>query len=286
MVKLSAIILSRTINNSIYEMTKKCYSTLIDSEKENRNLEIEIILVESNKDFEKEGYIYGNNLKIITPELPFNFHKFLNIGINQASGDFIALCNNDLIFHKNWFSEMLKVKYSNPKILSFSPFDETTNRLPKSLIKSNDYILGYELQKQMTGWCFVVQRTVFNKIGKLDELFNFYYADTDFAMCLIKHNIQHALICKSHVTHLMGRVTKDVIKTDINFVNSFNTLGRKIPKYVVKGEMYQVLNDEKMIDGVIKFHQKWGHRKSIKLKLLIIDYLKRYQLGFLSKYIL
>jgi GT2 family glycosyltransferase len=286
MIKLSAVILSNTINESIFEMTKHCLATLIDSEKENRNLTIEIILVESNSQYKANGFSYSDAIKIITPKIKFNFHKFLNIGIEAASGSFIALCNNDLIFHADWFSEMLKVKETNPEIASFSPYDKTSNKLSEKLILNNDFVKGYELQRQMTGWCFVVDKEVFKKIGKLDEKFNFYYADNDYTMCLRKYNIQHALICKSFVTHLGGKVTEEVVKTNLEFNSSFDYNRKKIPKYVIKGNMYQILNDDKMIDGVIKFHQKWGHRKTIKLKLLIIEYLKRYNLGFLSKFIL
>lgn len=286
MIKLSVVILSKTINNSIFEMTKCCFTTLLDSEKENKNLDIEIILVESNKDYIKYGFSYDDNIKIIIPDFEFNFHKFLNIGISAASGDYIALCNNDLIFGKNWFSEMLKIKETNPEISSFSPYDEGSNRLPKDIILTNEFVKGYELQKEMTGWCFVVENIIFKKIGKLDETFNFYFADNDYAMCLRKHNVQHALICKSYVTHLRGKVTEEVIKIDFDFIKTLRFNRNKIPKYVLKGNMLQILNDEKMIDGVIKFHQKWGHRRTIKLKLLIIEYLKKHNLGFLSRYIL
>lgn len=286
MIKLSAVILSNTISNSIFEMTKDCIFTLIDSEKENKNVTIEIILIESNNQYKEQGFFYSDDIKIILPKIKFNFHKFLNIGIDVATGNFIALCNNDLIFKRDWFSEMLKVNKTNPEIASFSPYDQTTNRFSQEIILKNDFVKGYNIQKEMTGWCFVAEKDVFKRIGKLDERFNFYYADNDYVMCLRKHNIQHALICKSYVIHLGGKVTEEVVKTDLDFVNSFNYNKRKIPKYVFRENMLQILNDDKMIDGLITFHDKWGNIRIIKLKLLIIEYLKKYNLGFLSKYVL
>jgi GT2 family glycosyltransferase len=288
MIKLSVIILSNTINNAIYEMTKNCIHSLVVSESEKLNLEI--ILIESNRNYKKLEFNYSDIVKIIIPEGVFNFNRFLNIGIKGATGDYIALCNNDLIFGKNWFTEILKIKDSNPEIMSFSPYDQNSNRTSKEIIATNDFVLGYEIQKQMTGWCFVVSNNVFNKIGALDERFNFYYADNDYTMCLRKYNIKHALVTRSIVIHLGGIVTKEINKIETDFSNNFQltelTNRTKIPKYVVKQNLVQILNDEKMIDGVIKFHQKWGHRKIIKLKLLIIEDLKKYNLGFLSKYIL
>lgn len=290
MIKLSAVILSNTTNDSIFEMTKYCIKTLEDSERENLNLSIEIILIESNNHYQELGFNYNDNIKVIMPNEVFNFHRFLNIGINEASGDYIALCNNDLIFSKNWFTEMMKVKNFNQEIMSFSPYDENSNRTSKEIIATNDFILGYEIQKQMTGWCFVVNNEVFNKIGALDEIFNFYYADNDYTMCLRKYNIKHALVTKSIVIHLGALVTKEINKIETDFSKNFQLTElsnrAKIPKYVVKQNFVQILSDEKMIDGVIKFHQKWGHRKIIKLKILIIEDLIKYKLGFLSKYIL
>lgn len=290
MIKLSIIILSNTINNAIYEMTKNCIQTLVMSESENLNLNLEIILIESNKHYKKLEFNFSDIVKIIIPVEEFNFNRFLNIGIDYATGDYIALCNNDLIFSKNWFTEMMKIKDSNPEIMSFSPYDQKSNRTSKEIIAANDFVLGYEIQKQLTGWCFVVNNQVFKKIGALDERFNFYYADNDYAMCLRKYNIKHALVTKSVVVHLGGLVTKEINKIESDFSKSFQltevTNKAKIPKYVVKQNLVQILSDEKMIDGVIKFHQKWGHRKVIKLKLLIIEDLKKYKLGFLSKYIL
>jgi GT2 family glycosyltransferase len=290
MIKLSAVILSNTSSNAIFEMTQYCIQTLKESEQLNLNVSLEIILIESNILYIEQGYIYNDGLNIIVPDEVFNFHRFLNIGINEASGDYIALCNNDLIFSKNWFTEMMKVKDFNPEIMSFSPYDENSNRTSKEIIATNDFVVGYEIQKQMTGWCFVVNNKVFNKIGALDERFNFYYADNDYTMCLRKYNIKHALVTKSIVNHLGGIVTKEINKIETDFIKNFQlkelTNRAKIPKYVVKQNLGQILSDEKMIDGVIKYHQKWGHRKIIKLKLLIIEDLIKYKLGFLSKYIL
>ena len=155
MTKLSAIILSKTSNASLFEMTKCCIESLIAAEQENKHIQIEIILIESDEKYLENGFSYGENVKVLVPKIAFNFHRFLNIGCNAATGDFIALCNNDLVFKRNWFSEILKVKESNPQILSFSPYDPDCNRLAKAIIYKNAFVEGYEIQKQITGWCFV-----------------------------------------------------------------------------------------------------------------------------------
>ena len=285
MIKLSAIFLSNTINESIFEMTKNCIQTMIDSEKGNFNLLFELILVESNCNYLDQGFFYNEDIQVITPNEDFNFHRFLNFGIRHATGNYIALCNNDLVFYKNWFSEILKISNANPQISSFSPYDETSNKIPTSVIQNNSYCEGYEIQKQLTGWCIIVEEKTLELIGELDERFNFYYADNDYAMTLRKYNITHALVCKSKVLHLGGKVSKAIRNPKSNGENIFIS-NKNIPKYVITGKMFWILEDEKMIEGVIKFHEKWGHRKAIKLKLLIAEFLIKYKLGYLNRYIL
>lgn len=285
MIKLSAIFLSNTINESIFEMTKYCIQTMIDSEKGNSNLIFELILVESNCDYLEQGFVYNVGVKVITPNEDFNFHRFLNFGIKQATGDYVALCNNDLVFYENWFSEILKICNANPKIKSFSPYDETSNKIPKSVIQKNSYCEGYEIQKQLTGWCLIIDAKALELIGKLDERFNFYYADNDYAMTLRKYNITHALVCKSKVLHLGGKVSNAITSKKSKGKNN-QIIIKDIPKYVIAGKMFWILEDEKMLEGVIKFHKKWGHRKVIKLKLLVTELLLKYKLGYLNRYIL
>ncbi|SNR36590.1 glycosyltransferase family 2 protein [Lutibacter flavus] len=285
MIKLSAIFLSNTVTDLIYETTINSITTLKNSEKFGEEFGLEIILVESNKEYYK-NYEFSIDIKVIIPDEEFGFHKFLNIGIETASGDYIALCNNDLIFYENWFAEIIKVKKKHPEILSFSPYDETSNKINKEKIELNNFVLGYEIQKEMTGWCFIVDTTIFNKIKKFDERFKFYYADNDYAMCLIKYNIKHALVCKSKVRHLDGVVTKEMKNNDEFIINKINLNNKELPEYVRKNKGYWELKDDKMSEGVIKFHKKWGSLNMIKYKFKIIKILERYNLSFLNKYIL
>ena len=54
----------------------------------------------------------------------------------------------------------------------------------------------------LTGWCIFTRRSLFDKIGLLDERFEFWYADRDYGKTLLKHGVKHALISSSIVEHL------------------------------------------------------------------------------------
>lgn len=275
MPEIELIILSKTDSNEIFKMNNNCINSFIKSA-EKANVTYEIILVESN--FEA-NYNYNNNsINIIKPNLPFNFHQFGNIGIKKAKGEYFVFSNNDVLFNENWLVELLKVSENNKTIASFSPYDNLSNKVPKVVIQSNSFLLGYEIQKHLTGWCIVMRKSVFESIKSLDERFLFYYADNDYAMQLQQNNIKHALVTKAIVNHLE--------KKNIEKLLEKFELPKNTPQYIIKENWTWVLQNKKMIEGLIVFHQKWGSRKELKLKLYIIKILRIFNLGVFNKYIL
>lgn len=205
MHKLSVIILSYAIDNEVYEVNCRCLDSLRASE-EWQNGELEIVLIESNK---KNPYTYGSDVKVVIPNEKFNFHRFLNIGVNKSDGEFVALCNNDIVFEKNWWSAIMKVKQTNPKFMCFSPLDRSYPMMSEEVMPSSkDYYIGWENKKHFAAWCFVWERKVFDIVGKFDETFDFYSADDDELMTLRKYAISNVLVTASEVKHISQVVTK------------------------------------------------------------------------------
>ena len=238
----------------------------------------ELVLIESNGNATFNYDI--KNLTIIKPQKLFNFHRFFNIGIKAAINDYLILSNNDVIFDLDFVKEAQEgIKKLN--LLSYSPYDIKSNKLSKSEVERHDFVKGYDIQKHIAGWCIIVKKTIFDTIGSLDERFPFFYADSDYALILQKYNIQHALLTKCKAVHLesMSKTGKPKIYYDYK-----NHKG--IPKYVIEENRYWILNSERMINGVIQFHRKWGSRRLLKLKLIIADKLQKWGLGKLNKIIL
>lgn len=275
MINFSLVILAKTDNENVFNMNLNCINSFVQSV-HRANVSYEIIIVESNN---HANYDYQNeHLKIIKPNEKFNFHKFGNIGLRLAKGEFYVFSNNDVIFDVNCLMELNKVITSNKDISSFSPYDVSCNSLPTPLIKKSDFVVGYDIQRHITGWCIVMHKRVFKTIKQLDERFNFYYADNDYAMQLQKYNIKHALVTNAKAKHLESKTSNKSFK-------SFN-LPKNIPKYVIKENRSWILENPEMIKGLIQYHKKWGSRKSIKLKLLIIEKLKMIGLDHFSRFVL
>jgi GT2 family glycosyltransferase len=275
-MKGSIVILAKTDSDTMFQMTKNCINSLYATCPE---IKLEVIIVESNGSHLVQGFVYPSAVKMVIPDEIFNFHKFLNIGIAASSGDFIALCNNDLIFQNNWFDEILKVSEKHPNILSFSPSGE-----PCSVAQEGTFVIGYRVMQQLMGWCFVVKKEIFETIGKLDETFDFYYADNDYGMTLRYHNIPHALVYSSYVEHLERKSVPKITNTSQQekaFVKNY-----KIPKYLKERKYDWVFDSEKYLSGILKYHNKWGSPDFLYRKNLIADFFTAHNLGYLNRFFL
>lgn len=274
-MELSVIFLSYTKSNEIFEMTKNAIASLLNSEPSGVNFDI--VVVESNPQF-YEKYNYPNTVKTIIPKEKFNFHQFLNIGIKEAKYNQIALCNNDVIFHSSWYSEIYKVKKNHPEIKSFSPCELQENNQLKP------FEIGYDVRTHIKGWCIVTDKRTLSKMNHLDENFDFYYADDDYSMTLKKFNIKHARVFNSKVEHLAGKNTESNKKdNDMEFDSNVKLEG--LPKYLFEDNYKWILKNKKLLDGHLKFHQKWGNRKSIAIKNKLFKLAQKINLGFISYYL-
>jgi len=199
-MNIDIIILSYAKTDELRQTTLNCVESLLQSENP-EDIIFEVLIIESNK--QMEPYQYPGT-KTIYPNTAFGYNKFMNIGIRATSNPFVGLCNNDLIFHHGWASEILKAFEKHPEIDSANP------RCPNfgydvKIINGDNVIRrdqSMDINGVLTGWCIFVKRSIFKKIGLLDEQFTFWYADNDYDKTLRKHHVQHALVKSSLVTHL------------------------------------------------------------------------------------
>ncbi|MES2377397.1 MAG: glycosyltransferase [Bacteroidota bacterium] len=194
------IILSYAKNNDLREITLNCLESLAASENPN-DITLNVLVIESNKAM--QPYQYPGTTTLY-PDISFGYNKYMNIGINATNSPFVCMCNNDLVFEKNWATEILEAFKQYPSIQSANPycknFDYDKRIVNGANVIRRDQTL--DMNGVLTGWCIFVKRSIFKKIGLLDEQFTFWFADNDYDMILRKHGIQHALVKSSSVTHL------------------------------------------------------------------------------------
>ncbi len=179
---MQVILIAASKNKSLIEITQNAINTA-------KQDDCEVIVVETHK------VIKYQNAKVYLYKHEFNYNKCLNFGISKTTHEYIALCNNDLEFSLNWTNIIKTMKQNN--ILSASSY------CPVSMSRSAKMIeYGYEIRRQIAGWMIVINRKILDIIGKLNEDVKFWRSDNIYAEQLKTHNIKHALIRDSVVTHL------------------------------------------------------------------------------------
>ncbi len=191
---IDIIILSFAKSEKHIRLTSNCLESLKYSEHFNR---FNIIVVETNKDVNYD--CNGSGCKTIYLDKPFNYNEFANEAIKMSDNELIGVFNNDIIFHPNWFDEILKQDIKD--IYSCSPIS-LTSASQKEFYGLKTPVEGYEIAKQISGWAIVFTRELWLKIGGLSEIVNFWCSDDVYKKQLQAHNIKHYLVPTSIVNHV------------------------------------------------------------------------------------
>jgi GT2 family glycosyltransferase len=202
------IILSNAKSEEIRNMTQEAVNTLLASEKPGI---FNPIVVEQTE------AIYTGAQTIHLPG-EFNYNRFANLGVLKGRAPWICIANNDLLFQRGWFHEMMR-----PKADVMSPKNPGDKRQEDIRIPQKGFVNG----RHFSGWCFVMKRSVWEKIGGLDEDFPFWCADNATVEQLRAAGIAPMLVPASQVRHLASMTLKTVDRTTheeltINQVRKFN----------------------------------------------------------------
>lgn len=195
---IDIFILSKATDGNLAKFTADCLTSLKKSE---GSEDFNITVIEGNP---KVNYSYPTKTEHYTE--PFNYNGYFNRAIKNTSAEWIGCFNNDLIFDKKWYVELMKHKFD-----SMSPKSKHTLRqMPLEGI-----IKGYDISLHISGWALVFKRNVWGTIGGLDDTCNFWCSDNAYAEQLKEHKIDHYLICDSIVNHLeQGSKTLSTLPKD------------------------------------------------------------------------
>jgi hypothetical protein len=200
MKELDVIILTNTDNPSIYKMTLEAIETLRKSEDEDV---FNIILVESNKD---EHYDYPVDV-FVKPEEVFNYNLYLNQAVKHCVCEYSAVSNNDVLFHKGWWSKLKNAMITH-NLDTASPRSprEQKGIIPQAEMKhrftpTSKVVEGFTIAYHFCGWFWAMKKEVREWLFPLDEKFSFFYQDNDITMRLQEKGCKHALVGGSLVEH-------------------------------------------------------------------------------------
>lgn len=196
-------------NKDHAEDLRRCIKSIVEkSTWEN----YEIIVVENNSET-KEIFSYYEELKnnpqikIVTYEGAFNYSKINNLGVSQATGDYVLLLNNDTqVITVNWMEELLmyaqrqdvgavggKLYYGDKTIQHAGVViglgaHRTAGHVHYRQKRENLGYMGRLCYAQdmtaVTGACLMVKKKLYEAAGGLDESFAVSLNDVDFCLKL------------------------------------------------------------------------------------------------------
>jgi GT2 family glycosyltransferase len=207
--EIDIVILSYASNEELKKITLDGIESLVKSESPDR-VKFNIVVVESNRSL--KPYQYPGS-KTVYSWKPFGYHRYMNIGIGMTQSKYVCICNNDLIFHKGWATEILKAFEKDKELYSASPACSIHH--PEQGIELDGRIhYGYEVRQELIGWCLFFRRDMLKITGKLDPAFKFWFADNDYSNTLQKYGLKHVLVTSSIVDHLESRTLKTKSTTE------------------------------------------------------------------------
>lgn len=135
----------------------------------------------------------------------FAYNAFANKGIATGRAPWVMVANSDLEFHDGWLDALLAAKHD-----VVSPACPRERR--QTSVKKNE--TGTENGKHLSGWCFMMARTLWEKIGGLDEDFTFWCADNATIEQVKAAGVLPMLVPDAKVTHLISRTVGDKSRAD------------------------------------------------------------------------
>ena len=231
-IKFTSIIL---LTHNQLDCTKLCIESI---RKFTPKGQYEIIVVDNNSTDGTIEYLKSqDNLRVIYNDYNAGFPKGCNQGIEIAKGDSILLLNNDTIVTPNWLNNLDKALYSNEDIgvvgaisnscsngqvinVIYQNIDEMIDFA--NLINMQEPTDKYELKQYLVGFCYLVKKSVIDKVGLLDERFTpGNFEDNDLSLRILLEGYK-LLLCKNVFIHHFGSTP---FRSNMeSYINIYNTI--------------------------------------------------------------
>ena len=130
----------------------------------------------------------------------FNYNKFANFGASRGSADWILVANNDLIFRDGWLHGLLAANH--PLVSPKCPRDERQCEFEQNTI-------GGVTGKHLSGWCFMISRDLWDRMGGFDDSVTFWCSDDVVIEQAAELGVQPMIVPLSVVEHDQSSTLKE-----------------------------------------------------------------------------
>lgn len=244
---------------------KKCISSIT---KKSTYDNYEIIIIDNNS-YKKEIFDYyeeiqkDSRIKVIKYEGEFNYAKINNFGVEQATGDYLILLNNDTeVISESWIEELLmyaqrddvavvgaKLYYPDDTIQHAGIViglgaDRAAGHIHYGVDKDNVGYMGKLYYAQnvsaVTGACMMVKTSIYKEIGGLDEEFTVAFNDVDFCLQAREKGYLNIFTpyCEMYHYESRSRGMEDTSEKKDRFKKEVNLFRNKWKKVLDDGDPY------------------------------------------------
>ncbi|NBV41488.1 glycosyltransferase family 2 protein [bacterium] len=155
---------------------------------------------------------YPSKINVIINQHNSGFSAGNNQGVRQSSGRYIFLLNNDTVLEKNTIQTLMEYYEAHPEIGAIAPKllnGDGSLQSPGSILMR--WIYTAEKPREVSfiaGAAVLTKRSVYDKIGGLDEHYFFYNEDVDFCKTLKKNGYKIIYLPLASLTHFGGLSTR------------------------------------------------------------------------------
>jgi len=227
-VELSIVIVN-------YNSGKYLYDTISSVMDQDLNINFEVIVVDNNSADNsvipvKEKF---PDIKIIELKKNKGFAYANNLGVENSTGEYILILNNDTKILHNSIESLLSEIKQNLKYGILSPVLTYSDGSPQIsfgrdpgivtefftkyfsviLFKLGLFLSKGKLEKDadwISGACFLISSSLYKKLGGFDEEFFLYYEDADLGKRVREEGYLNHITSKSNIVHFLGKSTGPV----------------------------------------------------------------------------
>lgn len=194
---VDVIILSRAETVEQRIMTQEAIDTCIVGA---NGLPVNVIVIEQME----VAYDGANTLK---RDDEFHYNKYANYGAGQGYARFIMVANNDLQFQNGWLHALLAAGHN-----LVSPIDPGNPRQKEV----DDNEVGEINGRHLSGWCFMIARSLWDEIGKFDTDVDFWCSDDVVIEQCKKVGVLPMVVPASRVIHLGSQTHNAIDARDLD----------------------------------------------------------------------
>ena len=125
----------------------------------------------------------------------------LNQGIEVSNGEYIVCCNPDIVVTPRWLDKMKwAIDQGYGMVGPMSKFvSGVQNQMMYKVMPSQINLLDVSF---IIGFCFMIPRDVFEKVGKFDEQFSFENDDIDYSLRVRQAGLPIAVMPHCYIEHV------------------------------------------------------------------------------------